>query len=93
MGKKLLNLEKMTMHFADLSAVMESEMPQYAAIITFDFSKRKINRSNNLHTHVIHGDDLESAIEEFKLKDDSCGTLDTDYESPVFRIEMEVEID
>ncbi|EGR5926940.1 hypothetical protein BS028_09010 [Vibrio parahaemolyticus] len=52
---------------------------RYHALICFDMSKRKINRSNQKHLFLISGDNLAHALEEFKSTDESSGLVESEH--------------
>ncbi|EQM48250.1 hypothetical protein D051_1070 [Vibrio parahaemolyticus VPCR-2010] len=52
---------------------------RYHALICFDMSKRKINRSNQKHFFLIFGENLAHALEEFKSTDESSGLVESEH--------------
>ncbi len=51
----------------------------YIALVCFDMSKRKINRSDNKHFFIITGDNFEDALAEFKIRDESYGLVESEH--------------
>ncbi len=64
---------------SDFMTACDNSKESYVALISLDFSKRKINRSKSVFMFVIEGDDLDSAIKNFRDTDESDGTNDDDF--------------
>ncbi|KAA1254771.1 hypothetical protein F0M16_10920 [Vibrio cholerae] len=68
---------------------------RYHALICFDMSKRKINRSNQKHLFLIFGDNLAHALEEFKKSEESSGLVESihsnDFSGEVMTVIFECE--
>lgn len=69
----------------DLKETISTTCEAFCAVIILDLSKRDTNRGG-VHSFVIEGDDLESAISNFKESDQSNGLLESDFCSEVMTV-------
>lgn len=90
MDTPLIDLDELSNHLLDLNELLKERCEGYGAVISFDFSKREVNRSDRVMTFVIVGEDLEHAIDEFKTEDSSHGLIESDFIEPVFIIQLQV---
>ncbi len=90
--KRIPHYDEITLHLSDLRALSERTCASYWAVISLDLSQRESNRQDVLSTHVIFGDNLESAIAQFKKTDDSSGLFDSDFSDAVMTIAFQCQM-
>ncbi|ELA8197379.1 hypothetical protein RGL65_001361 [Vibrio parahaemolyticus] len=75
----LVDFEEIEPFLSSIQENLSHTADRYHALICFDMSKRKINRSNQKHLFVISGDNLAHALEEFKITDESSGLVESEH--------------
>ncbi|NQZ49696.1 MAG: hypothetical protein HRT95_05755 [Moritella sp.] len=82
--------ELMEMYIKDLEGFAEGECFGYAAVISLDLTKRKVNRTKP-HVTLVYGQNLEDAIAEYKQRDESSGLFDDDFKPEMITILFQAE--
>lgn len=75
----LSDFEEIEPFISSMQENLSHTADRYHALICFDMSKRKINRSNQKHFFLISGDNLAHALEEFKSTDESSGLVESEH--------------
>ncbi|MCX8796138.1 hypothetical protein [Vibrio parahaemolyticus] len=75
----LVDFEEIEPFLSSMQENLSHTAARYHALICFDMSKRKINRSNQKHLFLISGDNLAHALEEFKSTDESSGLVESEH--------------
>lgn len=75
--KELSNLKAAV---ADHEDVVSESASQYAALVMFDFSKRKVNRIDSVMYATLEGDYIDDAFDHFLATDESEGMNEDDKE-------------